>query len=199
MKGLLQLKDLPFLLTLLLTLGGWTFMKLSSTIASSPTIEYKLVLKSERKDTSVCYYRLINLTNDQKFSNLEFLVQLDPTDNGQFIAARMESVPPAAQYQDKPNQADFTCIYKIPNFNPKEEHHLWAAFVGNPRKQPFLSLSANEGHVIVLRKASLFTFMMRNEEYVYSFSFLIIVGLITSYFLILNKQNDKKPKPRVYY
>ncbi|MDB5280243.1 MAG: hypothetical protein JWR61_5198 [Ferruginibacter sp.] len=186
-----MLKELPFLLTLLFTLAGGAFMKLSNTVTSSPTIEYKLVKKTHA-DTTLAYYRLVNLSNNKQFSNLIFLVQFDPNDyeKSHFIDGRLEAIPPAAQFQLKPNISLFTSTYTIPNFNPKEEYHLCFTIKGQV-KIPFLSLSENEGSVVVLRKASLFTFFIQNEEYVYATAFLVIMCLIFIYVLNLKSDTPK--------
>lgn len=191
MKGFLLLKELPFLLTLLFTLAGGAFMKLSNAVTSAPTIEYKLV-KETHEDTTLAYYRLVNLSNNKQFSSLIFLVQFDPGEyeNSHFIEGRLEAVPPAAQFQLKPNISLFTSTYTIPNFNPKEEYHLCFAVKGNG-KAPFLSLSENEGSVVVLRKASLFTFFIKNEEYVYATAFLVIMCFIFIYVVNLKSDTPK--------
>jgi hypothetical protein len=193
MKRFLQIKDFPFLLTLLFTLAGWIFLRLSSAITSSPTIEYKWVKLQTERDTTTGYFRLINLTNDKKFSDLEFLIHLDTSDynKGTFVDANFDAVPPAPQYSFKPNLSFYTVVYTIPKFNPKEEYHLRVSIAGN-KKPIFLSLSENERDIILIRKASLVTFLIRNEEYVYFIAFVIVILLILLYFFTL-KPEEKKP------
>ena len=170
-------------------------MRLSNAVTSSPVIEYRLIKHEKKGNDNFYYYGLINLTNNAKFSDLTILIQLDPNDSknksGRFTDGGVEPVPPAAPFQIKPNISLFTCTYTIPYFNPKEEYRLRSVIQGES-KVPFLSLSIDEGPVVILRKASLFTFFIKNEEYVYGYSFLVIIILIIIYFLNLKPETLPK-------
>lgn len=179
-------------MTLLFTLAGWIFLRLSSAITSSPTIEYKWVDLQADRDTATGYFRLINLTNDKKFADLEFLIHLDTSDyrKGTFVDANFDAVPPAPQYSFKPNLSFYTAVYTIPTFNPKEEYHLRVTVAGN-KKPLFLSLSEREHDIILIRKASLVTFLIRNEEWVCMIAFAIVILLILLYFVNLKPEVQK--------
>ena len=193
-RKLFKLKELPILLTFLFTLLGWTFMKVSDKITESPTIEYKFLDSVTNDTTKTFYYRLINLTNNKQFTNLNFRISTEPG-KGYFVDGKLEAVPPAPMFNVPAIVAGMEkseITFTIKRFNPKCQYNLLVNYNGeiNP---PILQLSYNNltdeviADPLVLKKASFFTMLVKNDVSLYLALFLILLAFSILYLLNLSK------------
>jgi hypothetical protein len=196
LKKIFKLKELPILLTFLFTLLGWTFMKVSDKITESPTIEYKFRDSVSNDTIRTFYYRLINLTNNKQFTNLNFRISTEPG-RGHFVNGKLIAIPPAAMFNVPVTVAGLDkseLTFTIKRFNPKSQYNLLVDYQGEITP-PVLQLSYNNidddvnADPLVLKKASVFTFLIKNDVSLYLFLFLILLTLSILYLINLSKRS----------
>lgn len=195
----LKMTEFPFLLVLLFSVTGWLFMKLSDKITSTPTIEYQLLRKtSTDTDLKQINYRLTNLSRDKQFKNLSFLITISENEWGNFDikSGTLVNIPPAAGYKDTVfiNPSRFALQYNIKHLNPQNQYDLVIDYTGKI-SEPIFTLIDNQPDAqlssdsVILKPSSVFTFLVKNELYIYTFLFIFFLFIILFY--LFNISNNR--------
>jgi len=197
MKNILRLNEFPYLLTIIFTLLGWTFTKISDKITKLPTIEYALDQSENKLHKSILTFSLINLTDDKQFKNVGIRIEIDSLDyESKIEKGVLIAIPPASRWTDEPfitsmkNEIQF----KIPVFNPGCEYQLQVFCEGTIR-DPVPSIfyfDENQTESVILKKSSFFTFIVKNDLTIYLALFVTLCALILLYFHYAPKFNKSK-------
>ena len=190
MKKLLNLNQLPILLTILLSFCGWTFNKISEGVKNVPTIEYQTRrLRSKDGDSVLFQCRLTNLTNNLQFNNISFVFLIDPADWGQEATGNLIAVPPESQIQAKVDSNASNLSFNILRFNPRAVYILQAKF-HTLKSNPIFCLNENATQIVILREASPLTFLIKNQEIFYCLLFILLLTLIVIYAAHIEKKSN---------
>jgi hypothetical protein len=190
-SSVLKMTEFPFLLVLLFSITGWLFTKLSDKITSAPTIEYELIRESSPEfGLKQFKYRLTNLSSNKQFKNLSFLIVIPENEWGRFDikSGTLVNIPPAASYADTVfiNPPRFALQFTIKHLNPLNQYDLVVNYNGkisNPvftliDNQPDKEISSDS---LILKPASIFTFLVKNELYIYTALFIFFLLIIFLY------------------
>lgn len=195
-REILRAKELPYILTILFALVGWTFSQISGILTKYSTIEYRF---EDHKEHHYFSYRLTNLSRDKSFKDLNIHVELDTTDydlceldSGQILAISPAPRDGFRKNNDKvKNHINFT----LKRMYPQTEYILVAYYTrhGNEKEvMPFFSYTNDDNETLILKKASVFTFLVKNELWVYTGLFIFLLILIFLYFLNVGPNHEIK-------
>ena len=183
-------KEFPYLLTMLFVMLGWTMNRIIDSITEAPTLEYKVILKEE-EGSYICVYSLQNISNNRRFSNIIFDIEQKAHDaKDSILATTIVSYPPAStrgiEREYEPDFAKFI----INEFQPDWRYDLKLKL----NHEPDLLISfTSEQDDILLKKASLSTFIVKNEMVISVCLILLWIILIFMYLLYLDKNEKSKP------
>lgn len=154
----------PFYMTLVLAMAGWSVTYIIGRIASSPTLEYKVspptaVQSKEHPNAKKLTVELANLTRTTTFTNLT-VVFISPT--GTKIlgdATEVHRVPPAFEGNEPWKLRGGLAQYTIPKVHPGWRFDVQVGFTGE--KPPLLGFESADP--IYSAEPSWETKFVRNE------------------------------------
>ena len=159
MKQYLRLESLPYFLTMLLVLVGWSFSRVVDAVYESPTLEYNVQEKEWTGDTMLMQIVLRNISRDRLFKDAVVKVSYPDGKDGNLEFLSLIAVPPAARDSiDHANDDPDFIDYKLPQIQPGSTYRLLLAYAGD---EPDITFSSPEA--VRFKEASLETALVRYE------------------------------------
>jgi hypothetical protein len=203
MKNFFGLKELPFVLTLLLGLLGYQINQVTDSILNSPSVEYSLteVNKLQLGDTIYKDYECLinNITIGKSFKDLTINFICPIKTSLELYDPQIIPVPPSSRSNEEPAPFDKTIlVYNIKILQPGDKYELLFKSTSNFKDQNILpSIFLTSSDTVQILKASFATWVVKN----YFLINLILVGswifLIAIYIIKLNRgrSNEKDVNP----
>jgi hypothetical protein len=198
-NSILGSEKMPYLLTLLFALAGWTVVHIVDRLSQSPIIEYS-VCESRNDGHTVYELTIINISQRTLFKNLRFDWMMKDSAKAKFIDGKsfLFSFPPMlGDYtpQTLPRQVSFTLLDFQPHgkvslrteTSGATECDLYVSFVSsedNPN-----DIVAADGPLMLLR-ASPTTFILKYEFSILIISLVVWSVCIVLYFVNIRKRNQ---------
>lgn len=181
---------MPYLLSILFLGTGYFLSEIGSEIKNYPLLVYH-ISNHEKIDESRYRYRIIleNVTNDQLFKELTFLVDYNNSKNYKMISARPVFKPPV-HFRDFENQKIINGLFyefSVQNFQPGWEVPIVVDVTGP--LNPTISISSDE--LINFKEKSITTSIYKNKTYLI-FSLAILWVLIIMLYLIFYARINRK-------
>lgn len=199
-KAILRIRELPYIIAILFTMLGWTFSEISAILTKHPTIEYQFSNHINKKGQMYFSYTLTNLTRDKAFSGLLFQLELDTADyaycqldSGKIIA---KSPAPRDGYQRINDKLKNHINFSLKRFYPQTQYKLIVYYsmmnTKDSEVRPFFSYTNdNSSELVILKEASIFTYLVKHDLWVYLILFIFLVILISMYFFSASLHENK--------
>ena len=165
-----------FILTVLLSVLGWSAVYLVESITNLPTVEYdiKITKESDSKNIKVTLY---NLSKKIKLTNLKFGLSTRVINPGTFGNEKVIDTPPAfSNFTSKVSGDNAGTYFTIPQLFPMSEISMQAKYTGKDIPE-FRLISSKES--VLLVESSIGTFI---TKHIFTFISLVVafvlVGLI---------------------
>ena len=139
--------------------AGWLVTHTVENVVSVPTVEYDIDVSE--KDSGRVAVTVRNLSQDHKFSELEFLLRLPVGGSGKFKKGAVDPIPPAYSEREITERNDFDISYPAIGLHPGTSLRLTASYSGDTIPT-FHIEPAGEEAVRLLAKGYL-TWIIRNE------------------------------------
>jgi hypothetical protein len=192
-SNIYQLDKIPYLLTILIALSGWTLNHLVDRLLLSPIIEY-----SEHTDTcpKQVSYTFRNLSRDKVFSDLTLHFLIREKREGEFVTdqCKVLNIPPSYR-RDEPVKTKDSFSIGLPEFHPG-----WLIIIQltlSENVKPTLHFSTvkdgnQEIEPVLLMEAGLETFLVKNEFQIMILLLGLWIILIIIYFIYLHRAKTPK-------
>ncbi len=155
---------------------GWLVTHTVDRVVSVPTVQYEL--DTSRHADGQIVVTVQNLSRDQRFTELAFILRLPTDSSGKFTTATVEPIPPAYVSRGSPPSAKgSSASYEKIGLHPETSIKLKAHY--NGKTVPTFHIDQS-GEAVRLLEKGLLTGAIRNEIEILSGLFLIwcvIVGV----------------------
>lgn len=138
--------------------AGWLVTHTVENVVSVPTVEYEF--DDSGKDEGRYAVTVRNLSQDHKFSSLEFILRLPTGGSGRFGGGQIKPIPPAYLERDPPMPTDFAITYPAIALHPGTSLRLTASYSG--ATIPTFHIGPSGEGARLLAKGRL-TWIIRNE------------------------------------
>lgn len=109
--------------------AGWLITHTVENVVSVPTVEYDI--DDSKKDSGHVAVTLRNLSQDRKFSELEFILRLPEGGSGKFEKGAVEPIPPAYSARESSIIEDLAISYPAIGLHPGTSVRLTASYSGD--------------------------------------------------------------------
>lgn len=196
---MLNVKQFPYLFTILVALIGWTVNHISNNILSSKVLEYDMSFSNKvsgidkykrynNLDLQLMKCKLTNLSNDHLFENIHLSFVIDNNNEyDKMYFSTLVAIKPLFYKETEPDTIDG----KITHFDIEALHPRSSAIISiyyKSSKQPCILLEVhqkakrNVDKPILLLEANYETRILKNENTIFFVLLIIWFILISLYF-----------------
>ena len=189
-NNILTLEKIPYLLTMLFALIGWTLTHIADRLLQSPIIEYRVEEQQDNNDRTVSL-TLTNISKDKLFKDVQFDWLIQDINKGKFIrdSSYLTEFPPMTLQTTEETEEDHV-RFTIKEFHPSWKLQLTSKVLGSALPTLHFSTMSNiqeknpTVEPIFLIDASFETFLVKNELEILFYLLLLWFLLIMAYIIL---------------
>jgi len=165
-----RLPATPFVVTILLSVFGWSFVYLLESLVAAPIVEYSVNWKVQEGNTRVVTVSLENVSRTNRIQSLELGFASRVHSPGKFSETDLHAVAPAAEGRDSKSRitsGGMEVEFIIRDLQPRQQFRLRALYNGNDTPELRL-LTANSS--VYLYDRGIITYLAKHV--------IAVVGII---------------------
>ena len=182
LNSIFGLKEIPFVLVVLISIFAWIFNNWAENISKEPRVIYRLN-KTETDSSKLIYYDIINIGRSS-FEDLKFSVC---DDNIEIIGGAVEFKQPYYQGEDQvPDFASQVCAnFNIVTLNPKSRCKLFVEYeCDGCEVNPILRFeSVKNDKAIIIKKIDFINYILIHNDRIGLIILILILVTIIYYFI----------------
>jgi len=183
-RDVLKTEKIPYLLTALFLMIGWSVNHSVTRLLSTPIIEYRIQESKRENGERSVEATISNVSRDQLFTNTTFMLLM--VDGKVLAEPHVELISMYAG--PEPNFRDRFVSILLPELHPGWGVRL--TFRTTSSKPPILTFSNKSDQAILLTPKGLETFLVSNEMKIHVFLIFMWFVLIGFYFIVLPEKPE---------
>jgi len=183
---ILKSENMPFFITAIIAILGWSLTHIVDRLIKSPIIEYKIIERIEGKQIK-SVYQFTNITRDRLFKNIEFQLLLDNPSTGNFFIEDecFLQIPPPLNIKGKEKKGLSYFNFRVDALHPNCSIRAVVKISGdNKPTVHFITYENkdNKTQPIMLVSNSFDTYLIKNELELIKYLILIWLFILFCYF-----------------